>query len=571
MNDMNWILKTKIVKGGTLSGVAMVDQTIFAVSPSGLFCQDGGEWRPVVEEVPIQGGNGLLCCDGDLLVAGMPSQLIRSSTGGEHWQMGTIEQTDLPILSLAASPNYRQDRVALAGTAGAGVLRSTDGGRYWELNTWGMDELHVFALACAPVWGRRELVVAATESAIYQSPNGGRSWRKAVRYPAVSVQTLLFVDERTVLGGTEEEGLIVSHDGGLNWDGLESDLDRLTVNVLAHVGGGRVMAGTGEGIVALSADNGRTWVKTELCESPILALAAGAETEELLAGTVDDGLYRSQDGGETWSCDEGVAAHRFAWLCHSAKDGKLVAAGPDTDIWLSGDEGITWRALPFAETIHDLVFDGTDIWVASPTGIWSIGPQGANQVKVQPDAQPLWLAMAADTVWVGFQEGDIWQKSGNEETWQTVPTPFQGESLLGLAASPHFADDQTLVAVTAKPRIPDMTVWRSVDGGVSWQSWYTERRLVATPRLALAGLRGEASAISLGSDCLWHTAAGWQKRRLGTLAGPIISLVSLSDGRFMATTAVATHILTLSDEVGDEWQSSDSHFSEPIIASCESG
>ena len=173
--------------------------------------------------------------------------MIMSTTGGKHWLRCTIEQTELPVTCLVVSPNFGTDSVVLAGTAGAGVLRSSDGGRFWELQTWGMDELDVLAIACAPVWGRREYVVASASDVLYQSPNGGRAWRKADTPYDLIVPALVFVDETTALAGTEYEGLLISHDSGRRWELLPSALDGMTINAFCQLSDGVLLAATGEG------------------------------------------------------------------------------------------------------------------------------------------------------------------------------------------------------------------------------------------------------------------------------------------------------------------------------------
>lgn len=100
---------------------------------------------------------------------------MRSADGGQTWGRCYTEQVEALVISLAASPNFRRDRVLLAGTDGAGILRSIDGGRHWQLSNFGLRDYEIFDLAAAPVWERYEYAFAVSEGGLYQSPNGGRA------------------------------------------------------------------------------------------------------------------------------------------------------------------------------------------------------------------------------------------------------------------------------------------------------------------------------------------------------------------------------------------------------------
>ncbi len=251
--NLSWQMSGQVAPGGpvlNLSGDAA--GRLWLASPAGLFCQAAESWQAIRRGIPFWRINTVLSRGQSLWLAGMPHGILRSTDHGRSWSQCWIDQTEAPVLALAASPDYSRDRVLLAGTDGDGILRTTDGGRHWELSNFGLREFAILDLALAPSWDRYEYAFAVSESGLYQSPNGGRAWRQLDLglpdlAPTCLALTPTFAQDRTLFAGTQEGQLFVSNDAGHSWRLAAAGLE--PVNALQVTAQGTLLLGAGGQII----------------------------------------------------------------------------------------------------------------------------------------------------------------------------------------------------------------------------------------------------------------------------------------------------------------------------------
>ena len=103
---------------------------------------------------------------------------------------------------------------------------------------------------------------------------------------------------------------------------------------------------TGYGETALSTDGGRTFTSPvsggKLRPGELIAGASGDVQLLVVEGT----LYRSNDGGNSWSRVPNLTDVTFIGF-ENQSDGRAVAAGGRT-IWVTHDRGASWTGGPFA-------------------------------------------------------------------------------------------------------------------------------------------------------------------------------------------------------------------------------
>jgi photosystem II stability/assembly factor-like uncharacterized protein len=272
--------------------------------------------------------------DSDHLLLGTESGLLRSRNGGRDW---TIEAPAVVLGAVFALAFAADGRRAMAST-GQGLLRSGADGEWSAAPTPGGA-----APARAILRGAEDgRVYLAGRSGVYRSDDWGASWANAAA-PAREPATALVVvpGPPETLHAAARDGIRSSADGGRSWavraagiplDGIEA----LAADALDPA---RLWAADGAGL-SRSDDNGGHWrrIGRPLPEpsTAVNGIAAGAEAIVL---TTDRGLYRSVDGGESWTLPaDGLPAHLEAGpLLRDPGDPATLYAGfaltPSRELW----------------------------------------------------------------------------------------------------------------------------------------------------------------------------------------------------------------------------------------------
>jgi hypothetical protein len=198
--------------------------------------------------------------------------------------------------------------------------------------------------------------------------------------------------ERTLYAGVFDVGVFKSVNDGRAWtactNGLGSLVNMRVSKVVLHTDGTLFAmicakrAGPGkpflrEGVGLYRSRNGaQSWEKVNASQDfmyPKDFSVHPKDSRRLLVGTCDTsnedkrgGLYSTKDGGQTWERIGREGPQTFGGYFHPQHDGwiymTLTEAAPGAGLWLSQDEGRTWRGfdeLPFAN-VQRVEFDPAD-------------------------------------------------------------------------------------------------------------------------------------------------------------------------------------------------------------------
>ncbi len=214
-----------------------------------------------------------------MLYAGAGNGVFRSADGGGSWSQTNNSPTNglnALVFSLIVyrSPLTKATEFVYAGTYGGGVYRSMDGGQNWYPYFFGPTSKsnHVYALAL----GADGTLYAGTEGGVFTDNNSG-SWTP-LNNGLMTVNTLVSslaiphtpAASTTLYAGTGGAGVLKSTDGGATWSAVNTGLPQHTQDITTAY----------TAIYALAVD-------------PV-------DPATLYAGT-DDGVFKSSDGGGTWS------------------------------------------------------------------------------------------------------------------------------------------------------------------------------------------------------------------------------------------------------------------------------
>ena len=416
--------------------------------------------------------------------------LFRSSGFKDRQIEGWLRLPGAPvgILSLAVSPDYRSDHTLVVGT-NTGLFVSRDGGDSWTSGKMTMAESVVLAVIFSPGYTRDGILLA----------------------------------------GTLEDGVLFSDTRGIHWENKSFGLLDLTVNSLAisadFTQDGTIFAGT-DTAVYYSYNHARAWKELPFPEDagPVLCLAytSGQKAQRLLfAGTESNGLFQSNDLGNTWQQSD-LPAVCINALSVFAQDEGLIAA-TDAGLFFSPKVGGNWKpVLEIPNTIclaiHDslTVVGGVDqgAWLGSELQDWSPMPDLATRGLVG-----MCLSDRFDDDGIGFiygSEAGIWKTADGGNTWEQVQGSEFETGVSQLSISPNFHEDLTLLVASRTG------LYISRDGGETTENLVESRcdKVVFSPNGKILAASFSESGIQRSDDLglSWRSIPGpWDAG--GKLAG----------------------------------------------------
>lgn len=354
--------------------------------------------------------------------------LNKTTNAGSSWQ---YEETLPPWLvrGMSISPTYSADHTVIASNYGGGMVQTTDGGSTWrtQANNINLVDCYPNATALSAPYSGGSASFAGTVYGLQKLGPTATSWAMldmlgvsvSLRATAVSPN---FANDQTVYMGT---------------DYLETP-DPITTTYQ-----GQVISTDG---AFVSFDGGKDWAPTGINGMPVHSLAVSpnfASDGTVFASSLNQGLYKSTDRGTTFAAVPGplstAAVDPVAISPGYATDHTVFAVVPtgpaaQRGLYRSTDGGTTWSLLPASQgftivslavspnyAVDHTLFVGTleRSLLMSTDGGNSYAGTGLNDAYVT--AVVVSPAYASDrTLYAAAYQG-IWESNDGAATWRPMP------------------------------------------------------------------------------------------------------------------------------------------------------
>ena len=307
---------------------------------------------------------------------------LRDFGTNENWSIigpGTVPQYGGigRINSIAFNPD--DSNIIWVGTASGGLWQSTDSGTTWTTNTDLLPVLGISDIIIDPTntnimyIGTGDRDAGDTRSiGILKSVDGGGTWNTTglsyTTYNFASVYRILLYPEQTnILIAATNTGIYKTEDGGTTWIQTYNGYIR---DIEYKPGNDSVIYACNGNQFFISNDLGNTWTESDnglpLSTSGRMKIAVTPANADYIYILSSDwatwgynGVYRSTDGGATWSMmsnspnlmgwdvaggDTGGQGWYTLSIAVSPSDPNTVYVG-GVDIWKSTDGGTNWNCV----------------------------------------------------------------------------------------------------------------------------------------------------------------------------------------------------------------------------------
>jgi len=331
--------------------------------------------------------------------------------------------------------------------------------------------------------------------------------------------------------GTADGHIFGSEDSGVHWNLLGRVSARLDAVITAIVADPRdtnvllasawTRDSTVDGGVFRSSDGGRTWSDAGLAGHAVRALVtAPSDPNVLVAGTLD-GAYRSIDGSKSWeriSPEHDEELRNFDSLAIDPHDPLTIYAGTFHLPWKTTDGGRNWRP------IHEGMIDDSDVM--------SLLIDGSKPGRLYASAC-----------------SGIYRSDNGAGQWRKIQgIPYTARRTYAIAQDPK--DPARVYAATSEG------LWKTSDGGMTWrrstpQAWVVNAVVVTG---------GQPGRVLIGTEQLGILSSGdggehFEEANDGFFHRQIIALArdEARPGRVLAVLAHAPEPILATDDDGSSW------------------
>jgi len=481
--------------------------------------------------------------DGTVFLSSQGGGIYKSIDRGLSWHLMSNELSNLRIQLLAISPDYAHEKMLIAVDKHGTVYKTIDGGRSFHKVHNGAQ---IKAITFSSELNEKFICMGDAEGVLYVSTDSGDTWQRRTQIPNSGGITSIavspsFTSDQTIVIGTTKGGVFKSLDGGTSIQKSTTGIpDKHIMSVAMspnYEKDSNIFVSTWFALFG-SNDRGRTWKKSSK------GLTTDIQADELktshfrglrISKTFDkdrtlfvggfDGLFKSQDGGQSWIEVETLAAgnvQHFAFSPAYKDDHTIAISTFNGGVYITKDHGDNWevrnRGL-FRTHLMDIAIssnfasdrtifandnlryyksnDGGQYWQASeplqfercywgwhlrksvsyylkrmglPDGLLLTRSDRLCKMAIFPWVMTISPKFEADpTVFLGTRTQGILRSVDGGLNWSPAIIGQNGW-VKSLAISPNFLSDRTLFA-----GVRDDGIYRTIDGGEIWKKVYDSK------------------------------------------------------------------------------------------------
>ncbi len=424
------------------------------------------------------------------------SGVFKSTNLGDEWTLQDKGVSGSQIYGMDM-PTNQTEQVYLA-TFNKGVVKTNNGGDSWY--TAGLRTNPVAVVRVNP-GDSRQVYAGTAGNGLFRSRDGGLNWtpdQAGLKASSATGLVASFEQAGTLYVGLDGGGVLRSTDGGVTWGDFSQGMSSRWVNLLVNQPGGtRLFALTddaglyrcdlhdlqhcweavGQNVLSVHGQPGlvggkkpfasqttffETMLETEDRQAPVavpgnlglLALAfAPANPQVAYLGGYEAGVYKTSDGGETWSAS-GLSPATVWGLAVDAADPARVYAATDQAgaVWMSSDGGASWTPVELGnQTVYSLAISSAqgDLIAGTQDGVFRM--VGGNWVQIGlAGATVTWLAydpVDANLLFAGTLNGAYVSRDGGD-SWPIATGLLAGHAVHAISFDP-FNEHTVYYSTTA--------------------------------------------------------------------------------------------------------------------------
>lgn len=438
------------------------------------------------------------------------------------------------VRSLALDP-FHADHLWLGSTTGA-VFESRDDGAHWSFLSEVLPQGHAVVARLVPDPAHAGRLYAAmwsvtsNDGGVYGSNDGGQHWHALLDLHSVRALAVAPSQPAMLVAGALD-GVFRSVDAGAHWQRISPAQSREIINVDSVAIDPRDPANIYVGTWHLpwkTFDGGKDWLqinKGVIDDSDVFSIAIDRQHPDTVYLSACSGIYRSDTAGMLFRKIQGIpyTARRTQDIVQDPLQPKILYAGTTQGLWKSQDGGDTWmRTTSDALSVDAVLLDprhpgqvllGTEhagILLSRDGGMhFASANTGFSSRRVaslveDPARHRIYVSVTGDNAW-----GGVFASADHGHSWRQINQGLRGDvyrlllTPTALLAATEHGIDRYDDASSTWSRIPtspaghvyDLTaadkgatlyasaadgVYRSQDGGLQW------RRLPLAPMPAYA-------------------------------------------------------------------------------------